>query len=205
MYALVNGSELILGPINFNIKMINSELEDLGLTYRVNSQDYLNVPIQITENIKILDCIENIPQYDSRKEQIFQLGWEIINNTVIFNYEVREKPLEQIKDEFKELIAPIRYSKENSIISLQIESETIQISTDRETRSSLASKLLSSDGPYNFKFNRDTWIEITKIDLQFILSEIDNFVQSVFDWEYQKIQETDACITPEEIFAIDLS
>jgi hypothetical protein len=35
MYALVNGEELLLGPISFNTRMINSELEDLELDYRV--------------------------------------------------------------------------------------------------------------------------------------------------------------------------
>jgi len=45
MYALVNGQELLLGPIAFNYRMINSVLEEeLEVDYRVTSQDYQKVP-----------------------------------------------------------------------------------------------------------------------------------------------------------------
>lgn len=205
MYALLDGQQLLLGPINFNIGMINSELEDIGLNFRVNSQDYLNVPISITESVQLVHCRQNIPNYDPRFQLSFQLGWEIIDGEVVFNYETRDKPLEQIKDEFKALLPPIRYSKESTIISIPIETETISVSTSRENRIALVSKLNSSDGPYNFKFEGGIWKEITKIDLQNILTEIDNAVQQAFDWEYQKIQEIDACSSKEEILMVDLS
>lgn len=205
MYALINGNELLLGPIEFNIRMINSDLEELELDYRVNSQDYQNVPITITDDVRIIFARNNIPAFDPRTQQIFQTNWEIIENEVVFNYEARDKPLDQIKDEFKALVPPVRYQKENTIISVNISGDDISISTDRNNRLALVTKLTSSDGPYNFKFNNGVWKDITKADLQSILSEIDKVVQSAFDWEYQKLQEIDSCSTPEEIFNVEIA
>lgn len=205
MYALLDGQQLLLGPISFNIGMINSELEDLGLNFRVNSQDYLNVPISITESVKIVNCYQNIPHYDSRYQSSFQLGWEIVDGDVVFNYETRDKPLDQVKDEFKALLPAIRYSKEYTTIPVQIDNEIISISTSRENRISLVSKLSSSNGPYNFKFDNGTWKQLVKADIQTILSEIDTVVQQAFNWEYQKIQEIDACVSVEDVLVVDLS
>ena len=48
MYALINGQELVLGPMAFNYRMINSVLEEeLEVSFRVTPQDYQNVPIMV--------------------------------------------------------------------------------------------------------------------------------------------------------------
>ena len=47
MYALVHNSQLILGPIQYNYRLINGEIEDLEFDYRVSPRDYDNVPIAI--------------------------------------------------------------------------------------------------------------------------------------------------------------
>ena len=203
MYALVNGQELLLGPISFNYRMINSVLEEeLEVDFRVTSQDYLNVPITFTEDIKILPARIEIPEHDSRFQTVSQTSHEITDTEVVFYYGVSDKPLEQIKTEYKAAVAPERWNKENTTVTVTINGNEITVSTSRDNRLSIVSKLLSGDGPYNFKFNDGVWEEISKTDLQTILTAIDTVVQAAFDWELAKLAEIDACEDGEAVYAV---
>ena len=203
MYALINGQELLLGPISFNYRMINSVLEEeLEVDFRVTSQDYQSVPLSFTEDIKILPARNEVPEYDTRFQTVSQTSHEITDTEVVFYYGVSDKPLEQIKEEYKAAVAPERWNKENTTVTVTINDNEITVSTSRDNRLSIVSKLLSGDGPYNFKFNDGVWEEISKTDLQTILTEIDTVVQAAFDWELAKLAEIDACENGEAVYAV---
>ena len=203
MYALINGQELLLGPIAFNYRMINSVLEEeLEVEFRVTSQDYQNVPITFTEDIKILPARNDIPEYDPRFQSASQTSHTITDTEVVFGYGVGDKTLEQIKGEYKAGVAPERWNKENTTVTVTINGKEITVSTSRDNRLALVSKLLSGDGPYNFKFNDGVWEEISKTDLETILTEIDGVVQAAFDWELAKLAEIDACVDGEAVYAV---
>ena len=203
MYALINGQQLLLGPVAFNYRMINSVLEEeLEVEFRVTSQDYQNVPITFTEDIKILPARNDIPEYDPRFQSVAQTSHTITDTEVVFGYGVGDKTLEQIKGEYKAGVAPERWNKENTTVTVTINGKEITVSTSRDNRLALVSKLLSGDGPYNFKFNDGVWEEISKTDLQTILNEIDNVVQAAFDWELAKLAEIDACEDGEAVYAV---
>ena len=203
MYALINGQELLLGPIAFNYRMINSVLEEeLEVEFRVTSQDYQSVPITFTEDIKILPTRNDIPEYDPRFQTVSQTSHEITETEVVFIYTVADKSLKQIKEEYKTAVAPERWNRENTTVTVTINDNEITVSTSRDNRLSIVSKLLSGDGPYNFKFNDGVWEEISKTDLQTILTEIDTVVQAAFDWELAKLAEIDACADGEAVYAV---
>ena len=202
-YALVNGQQLLLGPIDFNCRMINSVLEEeLEVDFRVTSNDYQSVPIIFTEDLKILPARNYIPEYDPRFQSVSQTSHIITDVEVVFSYSVSDKSLEQIKNERKAEVAPERWNKENTTVTVTLNDKDITVSTSRDNRLSLVSKLLSGDGPYNFKFNNGVWEEISKTDLQTILNEIDNVVQAAFDWELAKLAEIDACVDGEAVYAV---
>jgi len=203
MYALINGQELLLGPILFNFRMINSVLEEeLEVEFRVTPQDYQNVPIVFTENIKILPAINDIPPYDSRFQIVAQTSHTITDTEVIFNYTISNKSLEQIKAERKAEVAPERWIKENTTVTLTLYNKEVTVSTSRENRLAIVSKVVSDGGMHNFKFNDNTWLEISSADLVTILNAIDNVVQAAFDWEYAKLAEIDACVDGEAVYAV---
>ena len=203
MYALINGQELLLGPISFNYRMINSVLEEeLEVDFRVTSQDYQSVPITFTEDIKILPARNDVPEHDPRFQTVSQTSHTITDTEVVFVYTVADKPLEQIKADYKAAVAPERWNKENTTVTVTINGNEITVSTSRDNRLSIVSKLLSGDGPYNFKFNDGVWEEISKTDLQTILTEIDTVVQAAFDWELAKLAEIDACENGEAVYAV---
>lgn len=209
MYALIHDSQLILGPIGYNYRLINAELEELEVEGRVTPRDFQNVPLQIDENTYLLLVSQIIPSHDSRFQSVGNFQWEIIeeNNVPVrveMTYPVGNKSLEQIKAEYKSQVAPIRKEKENTTIDLEINNTTITVSTSREDRLSYVSKLIASPGPHNFKFNNDVWLQITTAELEYIISQIDLKVQEAFDWEFSKIQEIDACVTGEEVYNVVL-
>lgn len=205
MYALINGQELLLGPIAFNYRMINSELEDLEIDYRVTSNDYQSVPLSITDDIRILTAKYENPECDSKFEYLSNVTYEIVENEVIFRHDKITKSLEQIKDEYKLQVKPERQKRENTTITITVNNTEVIVSTDRENRLSLTSKLISNDGPFNFKFANGVWVEVTKEDLQSIITAVDAKVQEAFDWELSKLAEIDACKTGEEVYEVEIA
>lgn len=204
MFALLNNNELVLGPIEFNYRLINSVLEDeLEVDYRIKPSDHSRVPIFITETIKLLKVIEDKPEYDSRHEKIYLSRYEILNDNIVFYYEKSFVDLDIIKSKYSEIISNERWIRENSghIIHL-INNTEVKISTNRETRISLVTKLASRSGSYNFKFG-DIWVEITGEDLGNIIAKIDQKIQIDFDWELEKLNEITLCSSITELDLID--
>lgn len=205
MYALVNNQELLLGPIGFNVRLINSELEDLELSYRIGPQDYTNVPISITSEVKLLPAVLNTPLYDGRFETLTSFEHEIQETQVVFTQYVSQKPLDQIKEERKAEVSIERKRLENTIINIDLEGEPVTVSTAKEERVFYATKLATaSSDVYNFKFADNSWRSISSVQLAYVLNKIDEFVQELFDWELGKLQEIDACITKEDVYSVEI-
>lgn len=214
MFALIHDTQLLLGPIQWNYRLINSDLEDLELTKRVSPRDYENVPIQCDEVTYVLPAVQNIPEHDPRFQSVGNFDWTIVrdeNNIPInvqFDYSIGDKTLDQIKGEYKSQVAPIRWEKENQIITLTINNTEVEVSTSREERDQFVSKLVScesvTEATHNYKFRNDVWVVIGCAEIHTILEEIDVIVQAAFDWEYSKLQEIDACTTGEEVYAVVL-
>ena len=206
MYALVNGQELLLGPIGFNVRMINSELEDLELPerFRVSSSDYQNVPLSITDDVKILPARNQSPPFDPNYEYLYGPQHEIKEDEVVFNYWKADRSLEDIKAVYKLQVKPERQRRENTSINVTVNNTEVNVSTDRENRLALTSKVVSGEGPFNFKFDNGVWAEVSKVDLQTIISAIDAKVQETYDWELAKLQEIDACETKKAVYEVEI-
>ena len=66
MYALIYNSQLILGPIQYNYRMINGELEELEIESRVTPRDYENIPIRFDDFTFLVPVVQTIPEHDTR-------------------------------------------------------------------------------------------------------------------------------------------
>lgn len=205
--ALINNNSLILGPMGFNVRYINSELEDLEVEERITPQSYTDLPIHFSDGDTHLVLIEkNIPQHNSRYHNIGNFTWEIIKENdiptkVVLTYPIADKTLDEVKEIRKQEVAPVRREKENTVITVNLDGTSVEVSTSREERLLLASKITAAPGPHNFKF-RNTWAQVTTEQLQTIVSEIDVKVQEAFDWELAKLQEIDACETIDDVYAV---
>ena len=205
--ALIHNNSLILGPMGFNVRMINSELEELEVEERITSQSYTDLPIHFTDNLTHLVLIEkDLPSHDSRYHNVGNFSWEIIQEDdvpikVLLTYTIVDKTLEEVKELRKQEVAPYRREKENTTVTLTINDTEVEVSTSREERLLLASKLAAAPGPHNYKFS-NTWLEVTTEELQTIVSAIDVKVQEAFDWELAKLQEIDACETIDDVYDV---
>lgn len=205
--ALIHNNSLELGPMGFNVKYINADLEDLEVEERISPQSYTDLPIHFSDGLTHLLPIERVvPEHDPKYHNIGNLTWEIIEEDgipvkVVFTYPIVDKTLEEVKALRKQEVAPYRKEKENTVISVNINGTSVEVSTSREERVLLASKLSAAPGPHNFKF-ANTWLEITTEELQYILNQIDVKVQEAFDWELAKLQEIDACTTIDESYDV---
>jgi hypothetical protein len=205
--ALINNNSLILGPMGFNVRMINSELEDLEVEERITPQSYTDLPIHFNDGETHLVIIEkNIPSHDPKYYNVGNFTWSIIEEDnvpvkVLLSYPIIDKTLDEVKELRKQEVAPVRREKENTKISVNLNGKTIKTSTSREERILLSTKLSASSGPRNFKFENG-WKEVTTENLQYILNEIDTKVQEAFDWELSKLQEIDACETIDDVYNV---
>jgi len=208
-FALVHDNSLLLGPIGFNRRMINSELEDLELNDRVSSQGFKDVPIHFSDGLTHLIPVENfIEEYNPLHKKVGNFSWEIIKEDNIptklkLTYPILDKTLDEVKVLRKQEISPVRKEKENTIIEIDINGTSVQVSTSREERLLISSKIAASSESFNYKF-RNTWLEVTSSDLQKVISEIDKVVQEAFDWELSKLQEIDACKTIDEVYEVTI-
>ena len=180
MYALVNGSFILLGPIGFNYRLINSTIkDDLNLDYKVGPLDYMNVPINFNDQLKILPVVNDIPHHNRKTEYANMIRWEVGEDRLTYFYEILPIPLEKLKQQYKEKITNERWHKENNgNITVTINDIEIKVATKRENRSQLASKIsaMSADVRRRFKF-QNTWIELNSTEMQTIIDEIDDYVQ----------------------------
>ena len=193
--------------MGFNVRYINSELEDLDVEERISPQSYTDLPIHFSDNETHLVLIEKlVPENDVKYHNIGNFTWEITKENdvpvkVLLTYPIIDKTLEEVKELRNQEVSPYRREKENTTISVNLNGTSVEVSTSREERLLLASKLSAAPGPHNFKFS-NTWLEITIEQLQTIVSEIDVKVQEAFDWELSKLQEIDACETIDSVYDV---
>lgn len=206
-FALIHDNQLILGPIGFNVRMINSELESLEVEEQITPQSYTDLPIHFSDGLTHLVLIEkDLPSHNPKYHNVGNFTWEIIKENdvptkVLLTYPIVDKTLEEVKEIRKQEVAPVRREKENTIIRLSVNDTEIQVSSSRDERLLLTNKLTAIADSCNYKF-QNTWLEVTSTELQFIIGEIDKVVQAAFDWELAKLQEIDACETIDDVYAV---
>ena len=205
--ALIHNNSLILGPMGFNVRMINSELEELEVEETITPSSYTDLPIHFSDGLThLLPLEKEVPSHDPKYHNVGNFSWEIIQENdvpikVLLTYPIADKTLEEVKELRKQEVSPYRREKENTTITLTVNDTEVEVSTSREERLLLASKLAAAPGPHNFKF-QNTWLEITTEELQYILNQIDVKVQEAFDWELAKLQEIAACETIDDVYDV---
>jgi hypothetical protein len=111
--ALINNNSLILGPMGFNVRMINSELEELEVEGTTTLQSYANLPIHFTENLThFISLKKEVSPHDSKHHNVGNFFWEIVEENGVpikglLTYMITDKTLEEVKVE----VSPYRIEK----------------------------------------------------------------------------------------------
>lgn len=203
MFVIVYNNSVILGPMRWNRFRFENEIQeecDFSVSL-LDRNDNLDAVI-VSDNIQILPVqgTEN-PQFNPKIEFLNGPFWEFTDKSAIQSYRVESLPIDAVKNMLKEQVAVERWNKENSGTKITLNDVEYSFGTDKETRSILQNAVSHLDG-INWKHDRDTWILMTKENIQNTLSGILSYVQSCFDWEFNKIQEIDACETLKELDSV---
>jgi hypothetical protein len=190
-YVLVQDKQsVLLGPIFWRHRIIQSELEDLEV-------DYIVSPTEPNQYLKINDSLEiypvsglDIPSHNSTYEQLDGPYWQFNDGIAFGSYNIAPIQIDSIKNKLISLAANERYKKETSDISLSIQNTSITVATDRDSRNLYVQKLLTmgDNDTVQWKFP-EGWLALSKQDLTSILSSVNQHVQEQFDWESTTIDQ----------------
>jgi len=206
MFVIVHDNTVILGPMRWSrFKFENTILEECEVDTTLPATNDNLDPITVSDNIKILPIqgTQN-PEFNPTIEMLHGPFWEFTDTVAIMSYIVQSLPLDAAKAMLKDRVAAERWNKENSGVTVNLNSTDYKFGTDKATRLVLMNAQASSDD-INWKQDRETWVILTPADVQTVLSAVLAHIQSSFDWEYTKLQAIDACASSEDLAGINIT
>jgi hypothetical protein len=203
-YLLVeNRQTILLGPIVWKPRFIQSELDELEVSYIVPpvEQGY----IKINDNLEIIPIVEAPdPGHDPLYEELAGPYYTYTDNTATMTYNKIDRKLDDVKGNYKQLAAAARYSRETSGTSAIVGDNTIALATDVASRANYLNLLNTvGEGTINYKTN-GVFVALNATGLQALVDAVNVHVQDAFNWEKGILDQIDAATSIEELKAINL-
>lgn len=185
-YILVeNRTTVLLGPLSWRPRFIQSELNDIEIRYTVPFTEQGYIKVNDTPLIEIFPVAEVIsPSIDPLSESLSGPIYTYADNVAIETWGKVTKDLASIKHNLKQMIAAARYIKEVKGTTATIQGQTVTIDTARGSRDIFVQQylLLPVDGTTTWKFP-EMWLTLSKTDLGSCVAAGVAHVQGAFDWE----------------------
>lgn len=204
MFVIVYNNNVILGPMRWNRYRFENEIQDeCEVTASLPDRNDSDLAVTVNDEIKIYP-IEGTPNPEFNPKIQFLNGpyWTFTETHAVCSYVAEDLSVDAVKSSLKEQAAAERWKKENAGVTVSINGSDYRFSTSKETRSILANS--TSLESINWKFDRDTWLNMTGAQVQTVLNSVLTHVQSSFDWELAKLEEIDACTTLQELDAVTI-
>ncbi len=177
----------------WNRAMFEGTLERLNKVYNLPRLDPTDLPMLIDDETRVCRATITEPSYIQKIQYLHGPFWDLNQPTVVGTYQVKETPLELVKNTLKVDIAAERYVKENSGVKITIQEKEVTLDTNREIRNVYFQKLslLEEGETIHWKFP-EGWIDINKEELTEMTKAVMSHVQSAFDWELDTIKEIES-------------
>jgi len=189
MFLITHNNNVILGPMKYNARRFTEVIEDdceITVTLPTTNDSYYEVndeikiyPVQGTPN----------PEYNSKTEYLHGPFYTYVDGVAISSMVVEQLPLSAAQNFVKQEAANVRWTKQNSGVKVTLNDVEYTFATDLETKSTFHQYITSNLESVNWKVNQDTWIVLSKSDIQTVFNSIVSHVQSAFDWEVAKLAE----------------
>lgn len=205
-YVLVNNGYVINGPRAWNYRSFQSTLEEeLEINIALPFQKYDNEPILINDTTKILPATLVYPEYNVKIEYLDGPYWTYENDFATGTFEVKEQPVEYVKQSLINKVASNRYIKECAGTKVTVQDTEVSVDTSREGRAIFvqAYSLMQDTDTIKWKFP-ESWLTLTKAELGQVVTAGVNHVQESFNWESDKTDEINNCTTLQELDEIDV-
>ena len=200
MFIIVLNDEIKYGPIIWNkfiFETILREEFDLNVNLPIQNENFIKVndfcTIYPVKNLEMESYNEN---FDLMEGPI----WTFNDTYAAYTYNRIDRPLQEIKNIFKEKITKKRWDREIQGINVTINDKEFFVSTEREKRDNFLKKylILNENEKTQWKFPEE-WVELTKENLKTINDSINLYVEQQFIWEKIKHNEIENCQSIEEI------
>lgn len=212
-YIIVKDQQtVLLGPMPWRQRMFQREINDL-LEAGDITQQYTIPPVPsdthylaLGEGLEIFPVVQsNVPAHDAIYEQLAGPYYSYANNEATETFNAVSVPLDQIKGTLKNIVTNNRYKKEVGGFKITVQSSEVTVDTSREGRQIfLDTYLAMADAEtINWKFP-ETWINVTKSEMEQIVFAGKTHIQTCFDWELSTQNAIDAAQTEQELKAIVL-
>jgi hypothetical protein len=207
-YAVKYKNSIVLGIIPWNNKYIMDVFRTrYFIDIELPSQEPTieNFPYQVNSDIIIY------PAEEQRSGDInplveYYLGptWELSESILIAKYEILPLPLNDAKNNYRDLASKIRYDREISGITINIANNEYKIETNRDERIKYIEKLSSMEDNsiVNWKFS-EGWASLTKNDFMTIVTSISAHVQNAFDYELELTNAINNSSSIEQLLSIE--
>lgn len=200
MFIIVLNNEVKFGPENWNKFIFEAILRE---ECNIN----VNLPIQNKNFIEVNNFCKIYPvksvdmeSYNENFDLMEGPIWTFNDTYAEYTYNRIDRPLQEIKNIFKNKITEKRWKREIQGTSVTINNKDFFVSTKREERDIFLKKylVLNENETTQWKFSEE-WTELTKANLKTINDSINSYVEQQFVWEKTKHDEIDNCQSVEEI------
>jgi len=189
-YAIVHNNQIRVGPRDYHTGFFKDYLEQNNVNYNFP----FDAPIEsliINDEISLVPVQDTqIPDYHPVTEQLAGPFYEVNTTLITGTYNVVDVPIDAARNKMKEILAALRYFKENKVIDVTVQNTLVKIDTSRGSTRDFWTQtyLLMGDNDTKLvKFINGVWLTLTKSDVNTILTAINTTVQDAFAWENQQI------------------
>lgn len=202
-YLVENKQQIHLGPIEWRQRFIQSELDDLGVDYTVSPTEsgYVNIN-GVFEIFPVGASI--VPGFDPVYEELVGPTITYADNQAHETYTKRNRDVQSVKSTLYGVIAAERYGYEIKGVEYTLSGVTVTLPTDREGKKQFTDILSTiGDTSISYKF-RGNFYTLSKSDVEAIISAINTYVQSQYDWEHAVHTQIQNATTLDELKAINV-
>ena len=207
MFVIIHYNSVIWGPKPWNKLGFEDVLQtDCEIEYVLPQRNDDLAPIVVDANTKILKVvgIDN-PSINPKIQKLEGPYWNFYSDYAESYYLPQDRQIDEVKDELKGIVATTRYEKEVNGFVMNVQGQQVTIDTSREGRGIYFDTYLAigEQESIGWKFP-ETWLSLTKNDLDMIVFAGKTHIQNCFIWEATKISEIDAATTLTQLDAINL-
>lgn len=200
-YILIqNRQTVLLGPMSWRQRMLQDEINqlvdegELSVKYEVPPVEvgYVN----LGDNVEIFPVTMEPPAFDALFQSIAGPFWTFTSNSATGSYTVHDGDIASIKGNLKNILAVIRYNKEQTPFAHTVQGQTVTLDASRENRNVFVQKyqFMADTDTVDWKFP-ETWLTLTRAELGEIVLAGANHIQTQFDWEKGYADRIDAATT----------
>ena len=193
-YILTENKTVLLGPISWKPRFLQSELDDLEVDYKISPIEGYT---KINDELEIFPITSAFaPDHDSNFETISGPYYTFTDTEASQIYTKIDLDINSIKYNLKSIVTDYRYKIENDGTKITIQDLEVTIDTARGNRDIFVQKflLMNDTDIVEWKFP-EGWLTLSKHELGSVVAAGNDCIQNAFVAEKLKNDEIDACDT----------